>query len=65
MYGETCDSILKQYAEQTSNFTKCFIENARPITVCVNCATFYEKVRKSYENISKVYINNYYMCNNK
>ncbi|XKL64731.1 hypothetical protein PGB90_004817 [Kerria lacca] len=54
MYGETCDSILKQYAEQTSNFTKCFIENARPITVCVNCATFYEKVRKSYENISKL-----------
>lgn len=49
--GKYCTKLLEDYAGMTANFTKCFIEHARPITVCQNCIEDYMSVLNSYKQI--------------
>lgn len=46
--------LLEDYAGMTANFTKCFIEHARPITVCQNCIEDYMSVLNSHKEIMNV-----------
>jgi hypothetical protein len=52
--GQKCEELLMDYAALTANFTRCFIQHARPITVCQNCIDDYVQVLESYTNITEV-----------
>lgn len=51
--GHTCNKYLLQFANATSEFTKCAIRHARPIGICEKCVHYYLDVQKSYEEILK------------
>ncbi|XP_069705408.1 osteopetrosis-associated transmembrane protein 1 isoform X2 [Periplaneta americana] len=51
--GHTCNKYLQQFANSTSEFTKCAIRHARPIRICEKCIYYYLDVQKSYEEILK------------
>ncbi|VVC43511.1 Osteopetrosis-associated transmembrane protein 1 precursor [Cinara cedri] len=54
---DVCENRLQLFANETANFTLCVITNARPITVCENCANEYYRVLERYEAIQKLHVN--------
>ncbi|XP_023938217.2 osteopetrosis-associated transmembrane protein 1 [Bicyclus anynana] len=50
-YPSQCFEILKEFAENASNFTLCTILHARPITLCEKCIKDYVKFRDKYKEL--------------
>lgn len=51
-----CTELRDQFANSTAEFTKCAIQNSRPITFCENCVHSYIDIEESYEGMKKVKI---------
>ncbi|XP_041352212.1 osteopetrosis-associated transmembrane protein 1-like isoform X2 [Gigantopelta aegis] len=47
-----CAAFLKSYAEHTSVFTKCLVENARPFRLCETCVKPFKKAITVFEDMN-------------
>lgn len=48
---KTCKAFLEYFAKESSLFTRCLVENARPFRFCVTCVTYYERASTVYTDL--------------
>ncbi|XP_067674188.1 osteopetrosis-associated transmembrane protein 1-like [Haliotis asinina] len=49
---KTCKAFLDIFATQSSLFTKCLVENARPFRFCETCVTPFERASTVYKDLT-------------
>lgn len=56
-FPEECSTILKEFADYSSYFTRCSILNARPIRICEQCLNDYISFRDKYQELLTTVVN--------
>lgn len=51
MNESKCTGILDEFADAASNFTKCSIKHARPVTLCAECINQYVAFHDIYQKL--------------
>lgn len=51
---DNCNSYLKAYGRESSDFIKCSIERARPFRLCEKCVVYYQKAVQVFADIYSV-----------
>jgi len=49
-----CEAFAADFAQAAADYTKCFLLNARPLTLCTKCITEFLKVNKTYGELEQV-----------
>ncbi|XP_046361898.2 osteopetrosis-associated transmembrane protein 1-like [Haliotis rufescens] len=49
---QTCKAFLEHFAKESSLFTRCLVENARPFRFCETCVTYYERASTVYTDLT-------------
>lgn len=49
-----CEAFAATFANAAANYTKCFVVNSRPMTLCTNCIDEYLDVNRAYEDLEHV-----------
>ena len=49
-----CESFAGAFADAAANYTRCFIVNSRPLSLCSNCIVQYLTVKQAYRQLEKV-----------
>lgn len=49
-----CEAFAAKFADAAAQYTKCFVVNSRPMTLCTKCVDQYLDVNRAYENLEKV-----------
>ncbi|KAF7281440.1 hypothetical protein GWI33_004766 [Rhynchophorus ferrugineus] len=56
--NDNCTSLKTIFADSSSEFIKCSVNYSRPIKFCEKCVTPYINFLESYDNMSKLLVNN-------
>ncbi|KAJ8731941.1 hypothetical protein PYW08_014671 [Mythimna loreyi] len=56
-FPQECSSILNDFADYASNFTKCTILHARPIRICEKCVQHYLSFHNKYQELLTTVVN--------
>jgi len=49
-----CNAFASRFADAAANYTRCFIENSRPLQLCMNCVKEYLIVNRAYSDLEQV-----------
>lgn len=49
-----CEAFAASFADAASKYTKCFIVNSRPMTLCTKCIDEYLLVNQAFEDLENV-----------
>ena len=49
-----CEAFAIEFANAASSYTRCFLVNARPVHLCLQCVDDYLKLNKAYSELEQV-----------
>ncbi|KAF6018480.1 OSTM1 [Bugula neritina] len=49
-----CNAFASRFADAAANYTRCFIENSRPLQLCMNCVKEYLIVNRAYSDLEQM-----------
>lgn len=49
-----CEAFATVFAQAASDYTKCFLVNARPLHLCLKCVTEYLVLNRAYTDLEQV-----------